>query len=132
MLARWFGKKDVPLTGAPAVRRQKTYSAQSGYVYQYFYEGQRPTAPGPGTEFVFDVSSDRKTSAPVSVFVSAEAIENWQTETGRTLSGAERYAIAKMALFQAFDERAAPGQMGEAVHVTAAAVRAILETLNID
>ena len=37
-------KKDAPLTGAPAVRRQKTYSAESGYVYQYFYEGQRPAA----------------------------------------------------------------------------------------
>jgi hypothetical protein len=132
MLSRWFGKKDVPLTGAPAVRRQKTYSAQSGYVYQYFYEGQRPSSPGPGTEFVFDVSSDRKTSAPVSVFVSAEAVGNWQSEMGRILSSAERYAIAKMALFQAFDERATPEQMGEAVHVTPAAVRAILETLNID
>ena len=34
-------KKQAPLTGAPPVRRQKTYSAESGYVYQYFYEGQR-------------------------------------------------------------------------------------------
>jgi hypothetical protein len=132
MLSRWFRKKDVPLTGAPAVRRQKTYSAQSGYVYQYFYEGQRPSSPDPGTEFVFDVSSDRKTSTPVSVFVSAEALEDWQSEMGRILSSAERYAIAKMALFQAFDERATPEQMGEAVRVTPAAVRAILETLNID
>ena len=132
MLSRWFGKKDVPLAGAPAVRRQKTYSAQSGYVYQYFYQGQRPSSPGPGTEFVFDVSSDRKTSTPVSVFVSAEALEDWQSEMGRILSSAERYAIAKMALFQAFDERATPEQMGEAVRVTPAAVRAILETLNID
>jgi len=37
-------KKEAPLTGAPAVRRQKTYSAESGYVYQYFYEGQRPAS----------------------------------------------------------------------------------------
>ena len=132
MLSRWFGKKEVPLTGAPAVRRQKTYSAQSGYVYQYFYEGQRPTSPDPGTEYVFDVSSDRKTSAPVSVFVSTEALENWQRETGRTLSGAERYAIAKMALFQAFDERATPDGMNTAVRVTPAAGRAILQTLDID
>ena len=26
---------------APAAPRQKTYSAQSGYVYQYFYKGYR-------------------------------------------------------------------------------------------
>jgi hypothetical protein len=132
MLSRWFGKKDAPLTGAPAVRRQKTYSAQSGFVYQYFYEGQRPSSPDPGTEYVFDVSADRKTSAPVSVIVSTEALENWQSETGRTLSSAERYAVAKMALFQAFDERESPDAMREAVRVTPAAVRAILETLNID
>lgn len=132
MLSRWFGKKDIPLTGAPAVRRQKTYSAQSGYVYQYFYEGQRPTSPDPGTEYVFDVSADRKTSSPVSVFVSTDALDSWQSENGRTLSGAERYAIAKMALFQAFDERATPQQMGGAVHLTPAAVRAILQTLDID
>lgn len=132
MLSRWFGKKDVPLTGAPAVRRQKTYSAQSGYVYQYFYEGQRPSSPGPGTEYVFDVSADRKTSAPVSVMISTEALQDWQSETGRTLSSAECYAIAKMALFQAFDERQTPDAMREAVRVTPAAVRSILETLNID
>ena len=86
MLSRWFGKKDVPLTGAPAVRRQKTYSAQSGYVYQYFYEGQRPSSPDPGTEFVFDVSSDRKTSAPVSVFVRAAAVDQTYFDAGNASS----------------------------------------------
>src|SRR5215469_1603752 len=105
MLSRWFRKKNTPLTGAPAVRRQKTYSAQSGFVYQYFYEGQRPSGPERGTEYVFDVSADRKSWAPVSVVVSTEAVESWQEQTQRTLSSAERYAIAKMALFQAFDER---------------------------
>lgn len=132
MLSRWFRKKTAPLTGAPAVRRQKTYSAQSGYVYQYFYEGQRPSSTEPGAEYVFDVSSDRKTSIPVSVFVGAEAVDRWQEENGRVLSGAERYAIAKMALFQAFDERADPDAMREPVRVTPGAVRAILSNLNID
>jgi hypothetical protein len=132
MLSRWFRKKPATLSGAPAVRRKKTYSAQSGYVYQYFYEGQRPAAPEPGTEYVFEVSSDRKTTAQVSVFVSAEAVESWQQETGRTLSGTERYAIAKMALFQAFDERETPEMMREAVRLTPAGVRAILANLNID
>jgi len=132
MLSRWFGNKHVPLTGAPTIRRQKTYSAQSGYVYQYFYEGQRPSSPDGGTEYVFDVSADRKTSAPVSVIISAEAVESWQREAGRTLSDTERYAIAKMALFQACDERATPEAMREAVRVSPSGVRAILATLNID
>jgi hypothetical protein len=132
MLSRWFRKKEKTLSGAPAVRRQKTYSAQSGYVYQYFYDGQRPSTPEQGTEYVFDVSAGRKTSVRVSVFVSAEAVENWQDENGRTLSGTERYAIAKMALFQAFDERETPEAMREAVCLTPAGVRAILANLNID
>lgn len=132
MLSRWFRKKAVPLSGAPAVRREKTYSAQSGYVYQYFYEGQRPWAQERGTDFVFHVSADRKTSTQVTVSVGDEALEGWQRETGRTLSGAERYAIAKMALFQAFDSRDTPEAMREAVRVRAADVGAILTTLNID
>ena len=132
MLSRWFRKKSVPLSGAPPVLRKKTYSAQSGYVYQYFYEGQRPSAPEPGTEYVFEVSADRKTSAQVSVFVSAAAVESWEKETGRTLSGTERYAVAKMALFQAFDEREAPDAMREPVRLTPGGMRTILANLNID
>ena len=132
MLSRWFRKKSATLSGAPAVRRQKTYSAQSGYVYQYYYEGQRPSSPEHGTEYVFEVSSGRKSSAQVSVFVSAEAVESWQDDTGRTLSGTERYAIAKMALFQAFDERETPDALREPVRVTPGGVRAILASLNID
>ena len=132
MLSRWFGKKPAPLAGAPAVRRQKTYSAQSGYVYQYFYEGHRPSSPQRGTEYVFDVSSDRKTSSPVSVIISDAAVASWQDESGRTLSATEQYAIAKMSLFQAFDERDSPQAMRDAVHVAPRDVQAILSALHID
>lgn len=130
MFEKLFRKKPVPLTGAPAVRRQKTYSAQSGYVYQYYYEGQRPSEDG--TQFVFDVSADRKSSTAVSVFVQNEAIQSWEERHGRALVAAERYAIAKMALFQAFDERAHPGLMRQDVRVRTADVDAILATLDID
>src|SRR4051794_774982 len=108
MFERFRRPTKAPLTGAPAVRRLKTYSAQSGYVYQYFYTGQRPYRDGPesGTEFVFDISADRKTSHAISVFVGDTAAQAWEETHGRTLIGNERYAIAKMALFQAFDERA--------------------------
>src|SRR4051812_16079278 len=97
----WFHKKQAPLTGAPKVRRQKTYSAESGYVYQYFYEGQRPAKRdgSAGTEFVFNMSADRKSSSPVSVFLSDQAIEGWQGEHGREVSSPEGYAGAKLALF---------------------------------
>lgn len=126
-------KKEAPLTGAPAVLRQKTYSAESGYVYQYFYEGQRP-AKGDGengVEYVFNVSADRKSSFPVSVFVSDKSLEKWQTEHGRQLGSTERYAVAKMALFQAFDRRSSPVEMTEEVRVTPEDVESILATLDI-
>lgn len=134
MFSRLFGRKPAPLTGAPKIRRQKTYSAQSGYVYQYFYEGQRPSGRDgeSGTEFVFDVSADRKRSASLSVFVEEQAVENWQRDHRRVLSPTERYAIAKMALFQAFDERTSPEAMREDVRVRSADAEAFLATLDID
>ena len=130
MFRNFFTKKTAPLSGAPAVRRQKTYSAQSGYVYQYFYEGMRPQ--GKGTEFVFTVSADRKTSYPVSVRIEDAALVQWQRAHERSLLPNERYAIAKMALFQAFDERATPDAMHSEVLVRAADVTAILETLGLE
>ena len=42
---RLFGGEDaVPLRGAPEVRREMSYSADTGYVYQYFYEGYRESS----------------------------------------------------------------------------------------
>jgi len=129
----WFRKKESPLTGAPAVRRQKTHSAQSGYVYQYFYEGQRPAKRdgAPGTQYVFNVSADRKSSFLVSVFIGDDAVEKWEQEHSRQLGSTERYAVAKLALFQAFDEREAPAAMAEEVRVQAPDVESILGALDI-
>jgi hypothetical protein len=134
MLRNLFAKETSPLTGAPAVRRLKSYSAQSGYVYQYFYEGQRAFRGGgeSGAEFVFTVSADRKTSHPVSVLVAESALRAWEQAHARTLSSTERYAVSKMALFQAFDERATPDLMKQEVRVRAADVAAILETLGLE
>jgi hypothetical protein len=68
----------------------------------------------------------------VSVLVSAEAILAWEEGHGRPLSGTERYAIAKMALFQAFDDRATPELMKQDVRVRAADVAGILDTLGLE
>ena len=129
MLRNFFTKKPLPLTGAPAVRRLKSYSAQSGYVYQYFYEGQRPFESG--AEYVFSVSADRKNWHPTHVRVDAAALRAWEQSHTRELSSAERYAVVKMALFQAFDERPGPPQMKEDVLVRNADVEAIIETLGL-
>lgn len=130
----FWRKRAAPLTGAPKVRRQKTYSAQSGYVYQYYYEGQRPSSAQRerGSEFVFDVSADRKTSHPVAVFLAEDAVQTWENRHGRALHATERYAAAKMALFQAFDERENPTLMRQDIRIRAADLEAILGTLGID
>jgi hypothetical protein len=132
VLERFFRRKRVPLTGAPAVRRLKTYSAQSGFVYQYFYLGHRAThEDGGGTEFCFDVSADRKTSVEVAVIVADAAVRAWEQAHGRTLINNERYAAAKMSLFQAFDERP-PERMSEPVYVRAADLEAIIAMLGLE
>ena len=107
-------KKEAPLTGAPAVRRQKTPSAESGYVYQYFYEGQRAANRDgvQGVQYVFNVSADRKSSFPVSVFVGEDALESWQTGTpGR--SSPTSVTRWRNGALQAFDQRGDPAAMNE-------------------
>jgi hypothetical protein len=132
MWRKFFSKKTLPLTGVPPIRRLKSYSAPSGYVYQYFYEGQRPLAGGErGLEFVFSASANRKTWQPVSVLVTDEALAEWENSRAHPLSATERYAVAKLALFQAFDERATPDLMTLEVRLRAADVAAILDTLGL-
>jgi hypothetical protein len=90
------------------VRRMKTYTGSQGFVYQYYFVGQRPALPddpeAPATEFVFDVTSDRKLTYAVSVFLAGKAVTAWSGAHGRPLTEAEQYAAAKLRLFRAFDE----------------------------
>jgi hypothetical protein len=133
VLRSWFGKKDVPLTGAPAVRRIKNYSAESGYVYQYAYEGQRPASRNGGVEFVFSSSADRKTWHLVSVFVEESPVRAWEQAHDRVLSSTEWYALAKMMLFAAFDQRATPAAMhGAPVRLRDVNLDDIMNRLGID
>jgi len=128
-----FKKKPQPLTGTPTVRRAKIYSSQSGYVYEYYYEGRRDFRAGNehGTEFVFSLSADRKNWRSTSVLVSDGAVRAWESSHARQLSSTERYAVAKVALFQAFDERPEPALMHDEVRVRNADVEAIIETLDL-
>jgi hypothetical protein len=89
-----------------AVRRVKSYSAADGHVYQYyFFEGNRAQRHGsPGGEFTYVVSPDRRSAFPFKIFVMQSALDAWAKQNGRALSSSEEYAVAKMRLFQAFDE----------------------------
>jgi len=90
------------------VRRMKTYTGATGYVYQYYFVGRRAALESdpeaPATEFIFDITPDRKTTYATSVFLKQAALEAWSAEHGRALTETEQYAAAKLRLFQAFDE----------------------------
>ncbi len=123
-----------PLAGTPPVRRRKTYAGDSGYVYEYYYEGYRIStrAGAVGAEYVFTVSSDRRNWFPVSVFLEDAAVAEWERRHSRELNMTERYAVVKMALFQAFDEREKPAQMRTGVAIGPDQIGLLLETLGID
>ena len=90
------------------VRRMKTYSGAQGYVYEYYFVGKRAALPddpeAPAMEFIFDVTSDRKLTYAVSVFLPDSTLAAWNEAHGRPLNDAEQYAAAKLRLFRAFDE----------------------------
>jgi hypothetical protein len=93
-----------------AVRRTKSYSAANGYVYQYhFYELNHVAVDGEAAgEFVYAISADRGMSFGLRIFVMQAALEAWAAANGRALTSSEEYAVAKMRLFQAFDEGLVP------------------------
>ena len=124
----------LPLRGAPPVRRRKTYSAQTGYVYQYYYKGYRESdrAGAPGNEYVFQVSSDRKSSFPLTVFLPGGVVESWQQAHGRALAPTEQYAAVKMALFEAFDGKDDLGPANAEVEIDASGIENFLTTLEIE
>lgn len=94
------------LRGRPQIRREKAYAADSGYVYQYTYEGYRDTARDgtDGREYVFLCSSDRAARFSIAVFAPKESFASWERESERELTEVERYAVVKMRLFEVFDE----------------------------
>jgi len=99
------------------IRRLKTYAGTQGYVYQYYFVGQRPSESAGATEYVFDVTSDRKITYPVSVILPQGVVAAWNQEHGRQLTGTEQYAAAKLRLFRAFDELADMRTAGQRLHI---------------
>jgi hypothetical protein len=81
---------------------------------------------------VFGVTAGRRGQRDVIVFLASGVLTAWEQAHGRRFSTAEQYAIAKMALFQAFDERPRPELMRADVFVRAADLDAIIETLGIE
>jgi len=86
--------------------RWKTYSSETGYVYQYVLRGCRPWRHNgdDGFQYIFHASRDRKEVFEVSVVLSASTIAEWNRRHATDLRDAERYAVAKLSLLAAFDE----------------------------
>jgi hypothetical protein len=118
------------------IRRMKAYTGAQGYVYQYYFVGQRPALPddpaAPATEFVFDVTSDRKHTYAVSVFLPESALTPWATKYGRPLTEAEKYAAAKLRLFRAFDELEDVKAEGRRLIIDAAQLEESLTSLGVE
>ncbi len=114
------------------LRRLKTYTGSQGYVYQYYFVGKRPAAGNEATEYVFDVTSDRKTTYAVSVLLPIETVRGWASAHGRVLSDAEQYAAAKMRLFRAFDEEEDMQASGRNLKIDLASLEESLTSLGVD
>jgi hypothetical protein len=117
------------------LRRMKTYTGGQGYVYQYYFVGKRAALAGdpaaPAEEFIFDVTSDRKTTFSVSVLLPQESLQEWSLAHGRTVNEAEQYGAVKMRLFQAFDEIEDMMKVGRRLLVTSEILENVLNTLNV-
>jgi hypothetical protein len=89
-------------------RRYKSYAAETGTAYQYFFASsrrvRRPESQGTGSDYIFVVTADQMPPFILRVFVSQRALEAWRQAEGRDLDSNEIYAVAKMSLLRAFDE----------------------------
>jgi hypothetical protein len=116
--------------------RQKTYTGSQGYVYQYYYVGKRQALPddpaAPAQEFIFDVTSDRKLTYSVSVFLPDGPLAAWSQAHGRPLNDAEQYAAVKMRLFRAFDEVEDMKTDGRRLIIDAALMEEALSSLGVE
>ncbi|MBZ5598138.1 MAG: hypothetical protein LAN83_07435 [Acidobacteriia bacterium] len=117
------------------IRRMKTYTGGQGYVYQYYFVGKRPApsalSSSSTTEYIFDVTSDRKTTFAVSVLLPEQVLGAWAASHGRRLTEAEQYGAIKMRLFQAFDEIEDMMAHGRRLEVTAETLDQVLTTLGV-
>jgi hypothetical protein len=123
------------MSSEKVVRRLKTYTGAQGYVYQYYFVGQRvalandPEAPA--IEFIFDVTSDRKLTYAVSVFLAQSAVTAWASTHGRQLTESEQYAGAKLRLFRAFDELEDLQKHGRRLTIDASTLQESLAALGL-
>jgi hypothetical protein len=114
------------------IRRLKTYTGSQGYVYQYYFVGKRPSTTSDATEYIFDVTSDRKRTYAVSIFLPHQVVAAWAESHGRSLSDSEQYAAVKMRLFRAFDELEDMQAQGRRLEVDLQSLEESLASLGVE
>lgn len=121
------------LRGAPLRARIKTYSSANGHVYQYVYRGWLSLAAGPnvltGLEYVFHINPSAGAAGRVTVQLLDSEIAVCEKRIGRKLLDAERYAVAKLTLFAAFDDAEDSSALGRPIVPSAQRIQECLETL---
>jgi hypothetical protein len=119
------------------IRRLKTYTGSQGYVYQYYFVGKRlaPTSDAreaAANEYIFDVTSDRKLTYSVSIFLAHEVVATWAESHGRPLGDSEQYAAVKMRLFRAFDELEEMQAQGRRLQIDLQVLEEALAALGVE
>jgi hypothetical protein len=114
-----------PLREFVLSQRVKHYSSATGVVYHYVFRGKQ------GDSHVFDVSADRAASFALPVEIAPEALAPCEARLGSPLRWNDEYALAKLALFQAFDEREDATAMRESVRPTASELLGYMKTLRM-
>ena len=114
------------------IRRLKTYTGSQGYVYQYYFVGKRPAPSSDANEYIFDVTSDRKLTYAVSIFLPHQVVAAWAESHGRSLSDSEQYAAVKMRLFRACDELEEMQAHGRQLQVDLPSLEESLASLGVE
>ena len=117
-------------------RRYKSYQAETGISYQYFFDARhavvRPEGQGAGSDYEFVVIADQSPPFTLRVFVSERGLAAWREAHGRELDSNEQYALAKMALFHAFDASGNLRANALGTIVDETNVQDLLEPLNLE
>jgi hypothetical protein len=109
----------------PLSQRVKSYSAATGYVYQYISAGYE------GNRFFFDVTAARAGSFRAIVELDPSAISTCEERLRAPLRWNDLYALAKMGLFAAFDGREDPESFGEPIRPSTSDLLAYMRELRM-
>lgn len=125
-------RRDTPLTTTRSTGRPRTYSADSGYVYEYAFAGFRRIRRQGGThvEYVFEVTGARVPKCAIAILLPEARLREWAGRD-RELTASERYGMAKLTLKRALDRFPDPRSMTPEVIPDRVEVGAIADVLDL-